>query len=100
MIAGDQVNARTGRKLKSRALVMFTPMIHMVEPYRRQGFAIACFGEDSHYFEDGACPHVELVFASLKTDWHRSRTWFKPFGESEYQRAGVAASSQTTKGRD
>lgn len=76
-LIGDQ----PGRK--SKALVTLLPLIKMKPEYRRQGYEVFCAGVDSHYRKDGSCIHVDAVYAALKSDWHRGRLWFVPFGDPQ-----------------
>ncbi|KKL55907.1 hypothetical protein LCGC14_2250740 [marine sediment metagenome] len=77
---------------KSKALILLMSMRTMVPPYRRQGWSVSCFGNKGHYWKDGSCPHVWGIRENLKTDWHRARLWFLPFGgpTNEYKRASRA----------
>ena len=69
---------------KGKALILFMDMSEAVPPYQRRGWQVACFGNRSHYFtETGACVHVEEIKARLKSDWHRQRLWYLPFGDNK-----------------
>ena len=80
---GHQRSVKTGRKAKSKSLVMLTDMReHARVDRRRQGYMVACFGNGSHYTEEGSCVHVSEI-AAAATPWYRSRMWFLPFGDKD-----------------
>ena len=76
-------------KGKSRTLILFMDMRQAVKPYRRHGYSLVCFGPKYHYGVSGTCRHIDGIYATLKSDWHRSRTWVYPFGDDsgEYVKA-------------
>jgi hypothetical protein len=61
---------------RSSALVM-----HVQRPGQRW-WHLACFGNTSHYYEDGGCEHTDLVWGRLN-DYGRKVTKLQPFGNGD-----------------
>ncbi len=77
---------------KSKSLILLMDMRRFVTPNRRQGWSVSCFGNKGHYRKDGSCPHVQGIWENLKSDWHRARLWYLPYGvtANEYKRVSRA----------
>ena len=74
----DQPKTPHGTRLaKSRALFLLLPD----KDCRK--INLACFGNKGHYKKpSGICVHVISVLSGLKSDWHRRRAYYLPFGDN------------------
>ena len=83
MLSGQQPYRYGSKRMaKTPVLVFLTKGPHASDP-TPQRWHFACFGNRGHYrCEDGVCCHLEIALAAMRP-WHRSRTWYLPFGDNE-----------------
>ena len=83
LLVGDQpYRYGSARLAKSRVMFMVMKGPTIPDPTLHR-WHVVCFGNRSHYQRDtGVCCHVEILSERI-SDWHRARTWFKPFGNRD-----------------
>ena len=83
LLVGDQpYRYGSVRLAKSRVMFMVMKGPTIPDPTVNR-WHVKCVGNQGHYQRDtGICAHVEVLDKAMSA-WHRARTWFLPFGNTD-----------------